>query len=44
MKDQLWGGLGETVEKPEHANVALLLIEPLVVQRVTTVHGLNTVE
>ena len=29
VEDELRGGLGEGVEQPEHADVALLLIEPL---------------
>ena len=38
VEDELWGRLGERVEEPQHADVTLLLVEPLVVDRVPGLH------
>jgi hypothetical protein len=41
VEDELRRGRGEGVEEPQHADVALHLVEPLVVDVVAGLHGLD---
>ncbi len=38
VEDKLRSGLAERVEQPQHADIALLLVEPLVVHGVGRLH------